>query len=353
MRLLQTAGGRPEVALYTDAGGKPGQLVGLLQIAGRLGGVPGNVLFVAPMSAESFSGSGEALRSMMDLPPGASVGDFDGDFVASGTRPSGLALKDNSNYWLVVRSTSGEFAQVYTDQEKGAGLGFTPEWADSTTSGKQWTNHELSPLLYQVMAEVGVPIIEFRIDNEAIFSAIASGLPMALVQRETVFAATETATRDVNARLFRLRSGIAEPSPGKWEIFVAGNYSARENDTIGMTTGFDADVWTSTAGFEFRPCRASRSAARSRGPTARTPWTAASATPTSRASPSAPTPRPSGAASTQTCSTLTRDSSTNCGAIHSSAIPRAPIPTARCIRFSSISAATFRAPASSLARSVR
>lgn len=110
-------------------------------------------------------------------------------------------------------------------------------------------------------------------DASAIWSAETSGLPVALAQRQILLNVAFNANRDVNARLFRLRSEIAQagsagptgdgktcksckqvvlPPEKRWEFFLAGNYGYRDVDTNGTTSGFDTDLFTMTAGLEYK-----------------------------------------------------------------------------------------------------
>jgi uncharacterized protein YhjY with autotransporter beta-barrel domain len=130
-------------------------------------------------------------------------------------------------------------------------------------------------------------------DTDAIFSLFESGLPLALAQREVIFNAAYTATRDVNGRLFRLRAGIrndldpvaenapmdggktgsyasdgksyaggkqykeykgtSEPSTFKrFELFASGDFNRFDVDDVGDMRGFNSDVYAGTVGFEYR-----------------------------------------------------------------------------------------------------
>jgi outer membrane autotransporter protein len=126
-------------------------------------------------------------------------------------------------------------------------------WAQSANAGGSWQTQATSPLFLGVTGDPTVVIVELRTDVEAIQSAVFSGLPTALAQREIVFSAVAVSTRDVNERLFRLRSG-ADVQRG-WEVFVTGRYGAADMDAILPTTGFRADTWAGTVGVEYHDAR--------------------------------------------------------------------------------------------------
>ncbi len=110
------------------------------------------------------------------------------------------------------------------------------------------------------------------VDIGAIHSLLSSGLPVALAQRQILLNVADNANRDLNARLFRLRSQMAETGSAgpkgftketkepphiltpekRWEFFINGNYGYRDVDTIGSTAGFDTDLFTATLGLEYK-----------------------------------------------------------------------------------------------------
>lgn len=125
------------------------------------------------------------------------------------------------------------------------------------------------------------PPVIFVLDLGAIRSVIATGLPMALAQREVLLSSHATATRDVNARLQRLRfratpttvalDPVAEgsknvlsteggklvippqaPEESRFELFAAGDFGNQALDEIGSMRGVDSNTWVATAGVEFR-----------------------------------------------------------------------------------------------------
>lgn len=130
----------------------------------------------------------------------------------------------------------------------------------------------------------GILVSATVLDTGSMYSAVASGLPIALSQREVVFDAIATSTRDVNGRLFRLRarSGIGEttvalsvapdgkgvvsrgsktykdykeevvaPERRYFELFASGDFGFTDRDNIGVTTGFQSDTQAATVGVEF------------------------------------------------------------------------------------------------------
>ncbi len=253
VRLQRTLAGTVEAALYSDNNGKPGALVAVLKGPGSISSVPSNVVFSAEGNSGSFSRTVDARTSgNLVLPKGLNPKDLpSGEFSVSGERPSGIGLAPNTAYWVVTRAQSGEFAAIYTDSETGTGSGFTPEWARSTDAGQQWSTQGTSPLLFAANGALDFAVLELRTDEEAIASAIFSGLPTALVQTELAIAAANAATRDVNSRLFRHRAG--EKVEKGVEVFAAGQFAAADIDAAGRATGAEGDTYTQTLGVEWRP----------------------------------------------------------------------------------------------------
>ena len=264
LRLLATSGGKFEAAIYSDNGGKPGRLLGVLQTSGKIGATPSDVLFRS--SAGTGTGTMTSKRTTlsaadlgaMKLPGGVNAADFLGGAAAVTTNaevPNGLILDPDTKYWIVSRAISGQFASVYTDDEKGTGTGFSPEWAHSETSGKGWTNETLSPLIYAATVSPYAPVnlIELRVDQEAIASAVLSGLPMALVQREVAFTAAREAIRGVTVSNRRL---LQDPEGKRygWEWFTAGGYGSSDLDSRYPAAGFQSDLFSGTVGLERRVC---------------------------------------------------------------------------------------------------
>lgn len=116
-------------------------------------------------------------------------------------------------------------------------------------------------------------------DIDAIAGIYSSGLPMALAQRGILLNTVQTANRDVNARLFRLRSEIGAvgaagptglhglskdakdhkkviiaPEEPRWEVFAGGTYGNRDVESIGPTAGFTTDLYSGTLGVEYALC---------------------------------------------------------------------------------------------------
>ncbi len=101
-------------------------------------------------------------------------------------------------------------------------------------------------------------------DGSAILSTLTRGLPMAAAQREILLGVGRTTTRDLNGRLFRMRSransAAAEPAPEgapdedgssrEWEIFASGEFNDLETDDIGDVRGFDSETYSGTVGAE-------------------------------------------------------------------------------------------------------
>ncbi len=254
LRLQQNVKGAVQVALFSDAGGRPGELLMTLNPTGGVGaGSTGPVTFRGGGGTRGFD---MTFRSK-DLGRGFGLRGIDATRLfggptrvrVSGDRPEGLGLDANSTYWIVTRAVSGQFASGYTDLETGEGVGYSPTWAHSENAGATWTTERQSPLFLEIMANPADLLVT---DQEAIASAVFSGLPMALAQREAIFSAVRNVTRDVNERLFRLRSDDgSERKPG-WEAFATASYGYADHDTFLPAAGFETDTWAETAGAEYR-----------------------------------------------------------------------------------------------------
>jgi len=255
LKLQRNIPGTFEAAIYSDAHGKPGTLIGVLDSKGQITGLPSNVDFQAGQGQTTqFATTVQdvQLTGAFAAPKGVKVSDLPGgSFTASGTQPSGLTLTPNTTYWIVMRAKSGEFASAYTDSEVGSGVGYSPVWAQSSNAGSSWITQPTSPLFLGVTGDPSQVIVELRTDVDAIQSAVFSALPTALVQRELVLSALSVTSRDVNERLFRLRAATESHHRG-WEFFVTGGYGNMDSETVFPTTGFQSDVWAGTVGGEFQ-----------------------------------------------------------------------------------------------------
>ncbi len=269
LRLQRNINGAVEAAIFTDDHGRPGKLVGMLNSSGAITGTPRDVTFrSSDGGTTNFTATANGTQTNMtiNLPGGVKISNANpfagsgvGGVQVSGQRPGGLPLAADSTYWVVTRATSGQFASAYTDSENGTGVGFSPTWAHSENGGASWSPESLSPLFLGVDANTFAPVfLQFRIDYEAIASAIGSALPTALVQREALFGTVRDVTRDVNARLFRQRvrsrsldreerHGVAS----RFEYFTTGEYSTNDQESRFPASGFGSDVFAATTGLEF------------------------------------------------------------------------------------------------------
>lgn len=269
LRIQRNAPGTVQVSLYSDASGQPGQLLATLNTGDAIGGSASLVTFRNPRTAGrttdftlELSGSEAAANRL-----GFSRRDIERAFgknrrvTVSGAQSSGLGLAPGTNYWVVTRALSGSFSLGYTDQETGEGPGYSPAWAQSNNAGVSWSRQETSPLFLEILANPSLLLD----DQEAIFSAVFSGLPMALAQREAVFTAVRNVTRDVNARLFRLRTDVELPDvaeaggkkavavepESRWEVYATASYGYADHETFLPAVGFETDTWAETIGAEF------------------------------------------------------------------------------------------------------
>jgi hypothetical protein len=162
----------------------------------------------------------------------------------------------------------------------------------------------LGIVLYDVIPEAEETVFIFHhsapevlelVDIGAIDSANWSAIPFALAQREIQFDAARTPIRDLNSRLFRLRSraktaevlpppvetiamdknGKPAEGPGKdakkvvvmdatsapapvktLGVYVGGDFSATDQDQLADVAGFDTETWSGTVGVEYSPIAA-------------------------------------------------------------------------------------------------
>ena len=136
-----------------------------------------------------------------------------------------------------------------------------------------------------------VPAVLEVTDFGAIVSANASALPFALAQREIQLDAARAPIRDLNARLFRLRSRTTNrevpapevtpmvrdkdgkatvdtskdakkvvvvdantPAPVKTlAVFVGGDFNATDQDALAEAAWYDTETWSGTLGLEYSP----------------------------------------------------------------------------------------------------
>lgn len=281
IRLEQDISGFLNFGLYSDAGGKPGQLIGLLQPQGRIGAKLSDITFVSN-ATNSNTGSGSVSSQIPAglLPKGVNIEGFNGTFSSSGqSTQTGLKLDANQRYWIVAGAKNGAFAWAFTDEERGSGPGFQSKWAESDNSGHSWATHNTSPMLMEVTA-VTIEIFQaFFFDQNAALSTVLSGIPMAVAQHPALHATASTTTNDVNGRLARLRGTfiddavtlgldckdcVDKETPDtksarhSWlpiEFFVSGNYGFEDADARELSTGFGSDIYAGSVGAEFHATR--------------------------------------------------------------------------------------------------
>lgn len=101
------------------------------------------------------------------------------------------------------------------------------------------------------------------VDAGAIASATESALPTAISHRGAMLGFSRVAIRDLNARLFRARSGISadrdaaagrlmeSATTERLSIYAAGDYSTSDTEPKGTGLGFNADTWSVSGGIEY------------------------------------------------------------------------------------------------------
>jgi uncharacterized protein with beta-barrel porin domain len=251
LKLQENINGVVAVSIYSDSGGRPGEELGVFSATQSIGGSTGNIVFRNErlMTFDQTIAS-EDLSSALNLPKDLANRLFGGPtrIRITGVQGSGVMLEPGSSYWIVTQALSGQFASGYSAQETGDGVGYTPIWSHSEDAGNSWTTETASPLFLQVVAN---PANLLQTDQEAILSAIFSGLPMAMAQREAVFAVVRDVTRDVNERLFRLRTDAELAEVKGWQAFATAGYGSADTDTSLPAVGFQTDTVSGSVGAEY------------------------------------------------------------------------------------------------------
>lgn len=119
------------------------------------------------------------------------------------------------------------------------------------------------------------------LDYLPVLGTYVSGLPAALAQRGALISLHDTAIRDLNGRLFRLRGGAGwmsgpggdagevpssgkdtlveaeqvAPAPGTIEWFASGDFGQFETEGGGLSAGAEGDTWAGSVGVEFAPVK--------------------------------------------------------------------------------------------------
>jgi hypothetical protein len=98
------------------------------------------------------------------LQPGSLVGTLDSPssyssgLTATTFTTSGINLSANSNYWVVLKATSGEFDWAWTTDNTGTGAGFQGTWGNSSDAGSTWFTYGIYPTQMSVsVAPTAVP----------------------------------------------------------------------------------------------------------------------------------------------------------------------------------------------------
>jgi uncharacterized protein YhjY with autotransporter beta-barrel domain len=91
------------------------------------------------------------------------------------------------------------------------------------------------------------------LDTAPVFSLSQSALPVVKYQRTALLGVVNTATHDVNGRLFRLRSGAGGTATGTnhWQWFSAIDFGGQSQDATGNVPGFHGHTYAGTLGGEY------------------------------------------------------------------------------------------------------
>ena len=109
--LANSAAGRAEVDIYSDAGLQPGSLVGALALSGSTTTGLSNTTFTA----------------------------------------SGITLAANTNYWVVLKALTGQFDWSWTASNTGTGAGYQNTWGESDDGGGTWFTYDSYPTQMNVL----------------------------------------------------------------------------------------------------------------------------------------------------------------------------------------------------------
>ena len=111
------------------------------------------------------------------------------------------------------------------------------------------------------------------VDLGAVLSLALSGGPVAALQPAALLGVSQVAVRDVNGRLFRLRSGffespdgaagpagrdgkggkeISPPPAERWRVYASGDYGFADQNDRGSSPGYGGDTWAATLGAEYQ-----------------------------------------------------------------------------------------------------
>ena len=165
-----------------------------------------------------------------------------------GNSAPGGGDSDGSALFFGFLNTSDTFDQIiFRNSDTGDVFAF-----DAMTVGD----------LYQLIVNAAsdVPEVKRRtikiVDATAIASAINSGLPMLMCTREALRFTGEAATRDLNSRLYRLRSGSvlgrSEENPGRWSVYASGDLNGADWESRRGIPGAESETMGGTGGFEYR-----------------------------------------------------------------------------------------------------
>ena len=221
--------------------------------------------------------------------------------MATDVRPAGLIDGVNTQYVSGYDATSittwqgVNFSGLTTNGHYT--VGYDPAFPQGSS---KWSNDFDGDIGFDVVGIIAIipatptaaaPAITtfFVVNKGAIFSLLQSALPLAEVHREVVLNLTRTTTRDVNARLFRLRADLSSGEDGaagfvgpkgrlgstmvsdgktlrpakesknvvsdefhRWEVFAAGDFGAFDVEDTSDSHGFGENVWVGTIGAEYR-----------------------------------------------------------------------------------------------------
>ncbi len=209
--------------------------------------------------------------------------------IATGVKPAGL-IDGVTNFYAggltlisvdqVATVNSWQGAHVVGLAPGYYTIQYDPAFTIPSTKWRPWDRSiQGGNVVFISAAVVGVVVVE-HVDGEVIFSTVNSSLPMAVAQREVVLSGIETSLRDVDGRLFRLRSrtddedpampAVGErlvsyddkgktqvnqelaPQPRRFEVFASGDYGNTDRENIAETPGFTEDVYAGTVGIELR-----------------------------------------------------------------------------------------------------
>lgn len=243
-------------------------------------------LATSHINSNTFDGT----RKVIDV-----SGDGTGDASADrSSRDGAFASGITTINGVVIGDSDGSLADYYQRFIIGGTGAFVERATDFTGFGSSVAKKLLREITGgNPIAVVGIAFHSIGktikiTDYGAILSANVSGLPVAMAQRDLSLGSSRAGVRDLNARLFRLRSRFEEKNAAEvetagktpagkepvakgsghsgkqaveptlgimesdlFEVYASADYAYLDSDGIYSNLGSETDVWSGTLGVEF------------------------------------------------------------------------------------------------------